>query len=366
MSVPPVPARAAQIRAAQIRTDQFRRAQIRTAQIRTAQIRTVLGDIDAGSVGRTNYHEHLFQVSKLLLGDELDDESASRAEAVSLRGSGFVAMVDATPIGLGRRPEALARISASTKLTVVATTGAHREPHYGPGHWLLELSETELAERFVADVDAGMPVLDGPTFGPRAQGPSGAGVRAGVVKAGIGYWSISAFEHRVLAAVAVTWHRTGAAVMVHLEHGSAAFEVLALLAGHGVPANAVALAHVDRNPDPGLHAELAATGAYLGYDGWARSQRWPDSVLLDCLLAADAQGATDRLLIGGDVARATRYRAYGGMPGLAYLGERVLPRLEREASTELVRAVLTTNPARWLSGDHDQARTGSTRRRSEP
>ena len=50
-----------------------------------------------------------------------------------------------------------------------------------------------------------------------------------------------------------------------------------------MPASAVALAHVDRNPDPGLHAELAAAGAYLGYDGFARSQRWPDSVLLECL-----------------------------------------------------------------------------------
>ena len=117
-----------------------------------------------------------------------------------------------------------------------------------------------------------------------------------------------------------------------------------------MPASAVCLAHVDRNPDPGLHAELAAAGAYLGYDGWARTQRWPDSVLLACLLAAAARGAADRLLLGGDVARATRYRAYGGMPGLAYLGERVLPRLQAEAPPGLVDLVLRDNPARWLTG----------------
>jgi phosphotriesterase-related protein len=145
--------------------------------------------------------------------------------------------------------------------------------------------------------------------------------------------------------------------MVHLEHGSAAFEVLEVLAGHGVPATAVVLAHIDRNPDPGLHAELAAAGAYLGYDGFARSQRWPDSTLLDCLVRAAERGAVDRLLIGGDVARRTRYRAYGGMPGLAYLGQRVLPRLAREGSVELAKAVLVTNPARWLSGP-DRAGTG--------
>ena len=150
--------------------------------------------------------------------------------------------------------------------------------------------------------------------------------------------------------------------MVHLEHGSAAFQGLGELGGHGVPASAVALAHADRNPDPGLHAELAATGAYLGYDGWARSQRWPDSALLDCLHRAAELGAWERLLLGGDVARATRYRGYGGMPGLAYLGERVLPRLERELPADLVSALLVTNPARWLGGTTaDPTTTRSTR-----
>ena len=316
-------------------------------------VTTVLGEVPAAALGRTNYHEHLFQVSPLLPGDELDDEPRSLVEAASLSASGFPAVVDATPTGLGRRPAALARVAAAAGLHVVATTGAHREPHYGAGHWLLELSEAQLAGRFTADVTEGQPVADEPDRGVLASAPDGSPVRAGVVKAGIGYWSIGAFESRVLAAVAATWARTGAAVMVHLEHGSAAFEVLAALEVRGVPASAVALAHVDRNPDPGLHAELAAAGAYLGYDGWARSQRWPDSLLLDCLLRAAEQGAAERLLLGGDVARATRYRGYGGMPGLAHLGERVLPRLERATSPALVTALLETNPARWLSGTGD-------------
>ena len=268
--------------------------------------------------------------------------------------SGFATVVDATPTGLGRRPEALARVSARSGLHVVATTGAHREAHYGSGHWLLELSTDALATRFGADVVDGLQVRDGPDPVELARDPAGRPVRAAVVKAGVGYWSVTAFERRVLAAVAETWHRTGAPVMVHLEHGSTAFEVLSELAELGVPASAVVLAHVDRNPDPTLHAELAAAGAYLGYDGFARSRRWPDSVLVDCLVRAAELGAGRRLLLGGDVARATRYRAYGGMPGLAYLGERVVPRLRREASPELVHAVLHANPARWLTGESDE------------
>ncbi len=95
-------------------------------------VRTVLGDESASELGRVNYHEHLFQVSPLLPGDELEDEAASQAEAILLRSSGFDTMVDATPVGLGRNPEAVARISRATGLTVVATTGAHRDAHYPP------------------------------------------------------------------------------------------------------------------------------------------------------------------------------------------------------------------------------------------
>jgi predicted metal-dependent phosphotriesterase family hydrolase len=291
-------------------------------------VRTVLGDIPAGTLGRTDYHEHLFQVTPLLPGDELDDEELSGAEAGSLRAAGIEAMIEATPIGLGRDLAGIARIAAATGLHIVATTGAHREAHYAAGHRLLELTRGELAELFIHDLFE-------------------ADVRAGIMKAGIGYWSISAFEHRVLGAAGLAHRATGAPVMVHLEHGSAGFEVLAVLAGHGVAADHVVLAHADRNPDPGLHAELCATGAYLGYDGMARHREAPDSVLLDCLAETAARGGQDRLLLGGDVARRRRYRAYGGMPGLDYLPTRFVPRLEA-LDPALAHAVLVTNPARLL------------------
>ena len=65
-------------------------------------VRTVLGDIEPASLGPTNYHEHLFQSSPLLPGDELDDEVLSGREAALLRNAGMAAMVEATPLGLGR------------------------------------------------------------------------------------------------------------------------------------------------------------------------------------------------------------------------------------------------------------------------
>lgn len=296
-------------------------------------VRTVLGDIAPGELGATDYHEHLFQISPLLPGEDLDDEAASGREAGLLHRSGAAAMVEATPTGLGRRPEAVARVAAATGLRIVHVTGAHREAHYAGGSPMLDESVEALVDRFERDLFAGM---------------DGTGVRAGAIKAGAGYWSFTDFERRVLVAVGRLAARTGAPVMVHLEHGSAGHEVLDLLAAEGCPADRVALAHVDRNPDPGLHAELAARGAYLGYDGAARHQRWPDSVLVDCLAATAAAGAADRLLLGGDVARRTRYPSYGGMPGLAYLFDRFVPRVRAAVGDAVLDSVLVTNPARWL------------------
>ena len=315
-------------------------------------IRTVLGDIDPALLGATNYHEHLFQVTPLLPGDELDDEDASGAEAALLHGSGFAAMVDATPFGLGRNPEAVARISSSTGLHIVATTGRHREAHYGDEHPMQVWTAEQLAALFVSDVTTGMVADDGEIFESPdvriARTPTGGPVRAGILKGGIGYWSISPFERTTLEALAVAHRSTHAPIMVHLEFCTAAHEVLDLLAAEGVASDRVVLAHADRDPDAGLHASLAVRGAYLGYDGFARPRTRSDAELLALAEQVVSQVGADRILLGGDVARRTRYISYGGMPGLAYLGDRYLPRLRSLVGADAVERMLVANAARLL------------------
>lgn len=320
-------------------------------------VRTVLGDIAPAALGITNYHEHLFQVSPLLPGDELDDEARSQAEAALLRGAGTRSMVEATPTGLGRDAAATARISAFTGLHIVATTGRHREPHYAAGHWTHDATEGELAAQFITDLAEGCPLSDEPAgpFGgsahtfQRALSPHGQPVRAGLLKAGIGYWSISAFERRTLEAVGAAHRATGAPVMVHLEFCTAAHEVLDLLERLGVTADRIILAHADRNPDSGLHLELTARGAYLGYDGMARPKGQTDAQIIGLVADMCVAGAADRLLLGGDVGRSTRYVSYGGIPGITYLSTRFLPRLARAVGEDAVARLTTENPARILA-----------------
>ncbi len=308
-------------------------------------IRTVLGDVPSATLGVLDYHEHLFQVSPLLPGDELSDEALSGQEARSLVAAGIDAMIEATPTGLGRDVEGVARISEATGLAIVHATGAHHAAHYADTHPLLALSVDELTRRFTADVATGFTLDDGSA----ASAPDGTPVRAGIAKAGIRYWSIGAFERRALEAVARTALTTGCAVMVHLDYGSAAHEVLDLLGSDGLPADRVVLAHIDRNLDPGLHASLAERGAYLGYDGVARHREAPDSAILDCLLAAVDGGARERIVLGGDVARSSRYVAYGGMPGLDYLPRRFFPRLRARTDEATFARLTVTNGAELLA-----------------
>src|SRR4029450_4025448 len=97
-------------------------------------------------------------------------------------------------------------------------------------------------------------------------------------------------ERRRLAAGAEAALRTGAPIAVHCEQGTMAHELLDLLAGRGVAARRVALAHLDRNPDPGLHAELAERGAFLMYDGAGKVKYHPDSLLIELVAAMAAAG----------------------------------------------------------------------------
>ena len=80
----------------------------------------------------------------------------------------------------------------------------------------------------------------------------------------------------------------------------------------------------------------------------ARARTRSDDELLTLTKRIVDAGAAGRVLLGGDVARATRYLAYGGMPGLGYLGTRYVPRLRALVGDAAVEQMLTANPAEFL------------------
>jgi 5-phospho-D-xylono-1,4-lactonase len=289
-------------------------------------IRTVRGDIPPSDLGPCDAHEHLFLVTPAQPVDEFSEVEKAIVEARTLRQAGATALVDWTPIGLGRDLAGLARVSEEVGLHVIAATGLHREVHYAPDDRLRAETVKALAERFVTEIRA-------------------ADLPCGIVKVGASYHRLAAFEQKAFEAAASAHDRTGVPVCVHTEHGTMGLELVELLGSLGVPAGAVVLAHLDRNPDPGEHAETAATGAWLQLDGPGRTKYWPDSTILQLIADLADRGHAGRLLLGGDTGRASMLRAYGGGPGLDYVFRRFKPRLERELGHELSDRIFVTNPA---------------------
>ncbi|MGH2401244.1 MAG: phosphotriesterase family protein [Candidatus Limnocylindria bacterium] len=306
-----------------------------------AEVMTVTGRVPASRLGVVDAHDHLFLNSSALPGDEFQDLERSTAEAIEGRVSGLGAIVDMTPIGLGRRPDLLRAVSESAGIPIIAASGYHRDAHYPDGHWVHTASVDELADRIVRDIEIGMHPSD---WADPAAAPDQA--RAGAIKAGTSYHHASEPERRRLEAAAIGSRRTGVAVLVHAEIGTYGHEIVSLLEGFGVAPDRIILAHMDRNPDAELHAEIAARGVSLEYDTMGRTKYRPDSEILDLVERVVAAGHLDRLMLGQDLGRRMSLRAYGGGPGMRYLMDTFVPRLRRRIGDAAIDTILVANPAR--------------------
>jgi predicted metal-dependent phosphotriesterase family hydrolase len=301
---------------------------------------TVLGPVAPEELGVTDAHDHLFLHTPALPGQEFDDARKAIEEVNSAKPGGLRAIVEVTPIGLGRSPAGMRAVAKATGVHVVAATGFHRDAHYPQSHWVREASVELLAERILTDLQEGMHPNDWLT--DASLDPA----RAGVIKAGASYQHISPLEERRLVAAAMGCRETGAAILVHTEIGTCAHSIIDLLTRDGVRPERIILAHLDRNPDLELHSEVAGRGVMLEYDTPGRIKYRPDSQLIDLIESMAAAGHGGRMLLGLDLGQRDYFRAYGGGPGLAYLMETFVPRLRRRIGEAAADAILVANAAR--------------------
>jgi 5-phospho-D-xylono-1,4-lactonase len=291
-------------------------------------------------MGTVDAHEHLFIASAAMRGGEIDEADRVLEEVREGQATGLTAFVELTPIGLGRRPELMRRVARETGAVIIGATGYHRDEHYPSGHWVHEATTELLAQRVVADLREGMHPRDWEGDAP----PDPA--RAGVIKVGASYQHVSPGERRRLEAAAIGSATCGAAIVVHTEVGTFGHEIVDILEAAGASPDRIVLAHLDRNPDLELHAEIVARGVNLVYDTIGRIKYRPDSVLLDLMEGMVAAGHGGHLMVGLDLGRNDYYRAFGGGPGLRTLMASFVPRLRRRIGDEATEAILRVNPAR--------------------
>ena len=301
-----------------------------------ALIRTVLGDIKAEGLGLIYTHEHLITDPPAVQKDrdlELSSYECSLRELMIFKQCGGSLLVEATTLDYGRNPTAMARMSAEAGVPVVAVSGFNKAAYFPL--WVKTTPLNQIVDKLVRDVIEGM---DG---GPH---------KAGHLKSGGSYNVIHALEEKTTRAVGRAHKETGAPIWLHTEAGTMGLEMLDLLEDEGVDLEAVVVGHCDRNPDPYYHAAIAKRGATVQFDGVAKVKYHPDSTRIACAKALIAAGHASRLMISGDMGRASYLSGYGGGPGFAFIAAKFIPRMRGEGIDDaVIDTIFKSNPVRWLA-----------------
>jgi predicted metal-dependent phosphotriesterase family hydrolase len=295
-------------------------------------VETVLGERELGDAGTVDAHDHLFIAPGPEGAPELADERLALEELHDLRAAGGAAVVDCQPGGCGRDARVLRRLMERSDVAIVASTGFHLRRYYRPGEgpWASPAGALDL---FLGEL------LDGLREEP--------GSRAGVVKCA--WTGEPGAERELLAAAAEAARRAGAAMVVHTEPGGDVGGLCELVLDAGVAARRVQLSHLDKQPDPALHLDLARAGFVLGYDTFLRPKYRPDEHVWPLLRTMVAEGHAGQVTLGLDLVDAARWRVCGG-PGLRALPAEVVPRLSAEGtSAEDVNALAGGNARRLLA-----------------
>lgn len=283
-----------------------------------AELITTLGSLSLADLagGIILPHEHIFV--DLRTPDHPDQGRAPEAEVVALMApelrraasAGVVALVECTPVGVGRRADLDLAVSRAAEFPVVLPTGVYREPWIPL--WVREASERELTDWMVGELQDEV---------------VGTGVPAAWIKLSAGDDGITDCERKVLRAAAAAGMATGAVIGSHTIRGRVVMDQLDTLVEVGYAPERFIWIHTQAEPDVGLHLAAAARGAWLEYDAIG-SNGYGDEVFLDLILQALGAGYGDQLLLSHDRGWYDPAKPGGGTPRpFTYLSEQFLPKL---------------------------------------
>lgn len=342
----------------------------------SGKAQTVLGPVDPESLGPTSTHEHLLLDFTLMFSpptelserhkayepvtmenlgrvrynpfrsyDDLQttDEDVAVSEALYFKRAGGGSMIDTSPIGLGRDPLALARISRATGINIIMGSGYYVAAVHPPD--MDDKTEDEIAREIVADITTGV---------------SDTRLKSGIIGELGCTWPLTDNERKVLRAGALAQRETGASITVHPGRSDAApFEILDVLEEAGADLTRVVIDHLDRTiADVDTLLRLAERDCYLEYDffGWEISyfplsgmDMISDAQRLDFIGRLVDEGYAQRVVVAHDMFGKHRLVKYGGH-GFAHILENIVPRMrERGFGERVIDAILVSNPRRILT-----------------
>jgi len=339
-------------------------------------IQTVLGTISPSELGPTTTHEHLYIDFSFMLRPAQDTPSRELMDApITMENLGWIrrnyysnrsnlslmdldttieevkmfrkagggAMVDATTIGIGRNPDALARISLKSGVHIIM----------GSGYYVGAVHPENMDRRSVEDVAEEI-VLD------IKEGVGNSGIKAGIIGEIGCTWPLIATERKSLVASAIAQRETGAAILIHPgRHPDAPAEILDILAKGDADISRVIMAHLDRTVfEFEALLSIAKSGCLLEWDLFGNEgSHYP---LAEIDMPSDAQrinlireivnaGYSDKVVVGQDICTKHRLAKFGGH-GYGHILENIVPKMRRRGfSEDEILAITVRNPAKVLA-----------------
>lgn len=300
---------------------------------------TTLGPLTADQLGTVLPHEHL--LVDLSVPAEASDRPVDPDDVLRLMGpeiekilaQGITALVECTPVGVGRRVDLVSAVSRVTHFPVAVATGIYREP-WVP-RWAHSATESALAEWMLEELTDQI---------------EQTGVRAAWIKLSAGDDGMTQTESKILRAAVAAAAQTGAVIGSHTIRGRVVADQLDVVEKAGYSPDRFIWIHAQSDPDIALHKAMAARGCWVEYDNIGSSEAG-DAQLIEWILEMEAAGYGDQLLLSQDRGWYDPAKPHGGEPRpYTHLVRHFLPALSHAGLDEATISRLTrTNPFRAFS-----------------
>lgn len=297
---------------------------------------TTLGDRSAAELGFILPHEHIFvdlgpiAAENWRAADPQPVIDLMAPQIAAIQAQGVTALVECTPVGVGRRVDIVRAVSEATNFPLVVATGIYREPWIP--QWAHDASEAALADWMQAELTDQI---------------EETGVRAAWIKLSAGDDGITDCEAKLLRAAARAGAATGAIIGSHTVRGTVALSQLDILECAGYTAERFIWIHTQNEPDFDLHLAAAERGAWIEYDAIG-SERFSDEWFIDRIQRVLDAGYGDQLMLSHDRGWYDPSQPGGGDPKpFTYLVDEFLPKLRAAGvGDDTIRQLTHDNPFR--------------------
>jgi predicted metal-dependent phosphotriesterase family hydrolase len=310
------------------------------------RVQTVRGEVDPSELGFTLPHEHT-QISLWHIPNRWDyweltrDEPTILAELELFRAAGGGTIVDLTPVGVGRDPIWLRRLSEASDLHIVMGCGWYRQAYYPAEALIDRRAVDDLADELVREITDGV---------------GDTGIRPGIIgEIGTDKPWMTAQEERVHRAAARASRRTGLSITTHAVMSDVGLQQLKVFQEEGADLSRVIIAHADSYPSLDYYLEIIGRGASVEFDflgmSFTPTERHGEPRLIELLCELLSRGHVERILLSQDVCHNSQLKRYDGN-GYVYIAEKFLPRLrERGVSDQEIAELTIENPRRLITAN---------------